>query len=128
MPALWSHNTGQGARLASQFEPWSDTDPVHGTRSLQEECKLYKKDKSGRDTPRLEHRGRTRENASDPDSRSVCCSQKAPERQHHDLYSGFKKKTPSTCYPNNHDVKVPPARQTIDVRPLNLTHTPQTTQ
>lgn len=45
--------------------------------------------------PRLEHRGRTRENASDPDSRSVCCSQKAPERQHHDLYSGFKKKHPA---------------------------------
>lgn len=93
MPALWSHNTGQDVRLASVFEPWSDL-ILAGVRDQCTKSGNFtkKKDKSGRDTPRLEHRGRTRENASDPDSGSVCGCQKAPERQHHDLYSGFKKK------------------------------------
>lgn len=130
VPAPWSHDTGQAAHLAPVFEPPSHRRSGPRTRPVQEACKPFQKDRSGRDRPRREHRGRRRENASDRDSRSARCSQKAAERRRRDLasllelfYKKKKTKTASTCYSNSHDVKVPPARQTIDVRALNLTHT-----
>lgn len=87
VPAPWSHDTGQAAHLAPVFEPPSHRRSGPRTRPVQEACKPFQKDRSGRDRPRREHRGRRRENASDRDSRSARCSQKAAERRRRDLAS-----------------------------------------
>lgn len=120
MPALWSHNTGQDAHLASLFEPWSDTDPVHECKKSVNFTKKTSPDAIPHDWNIADARVRT------PPTLTVArfvVAKKRPRGNITIFILGLKKKTPSTCYPNNHDVKVPPARQTIDVRPLNLTHT-----
>lgn len=78
MPAPWSLNSGQNAGLASVFEPQGDRRAETAVYDRRKKCANFsKKRTSGRDIPRPEYRERTRENASDPDSRSFGCSQKS---------------------------------------------------
>lgn len=78
MPAPWSLNSGQNARIASVFEPQGDGRAGAALHDRRKKCANFsKKRTSGRDSPRPEYRERTRENASDPDSRSFDCSQKS---------------------------------------------------
>lgn len=129
MPAPWSPNSGQDARLASAFEPQDDrrAGPRYTirVRSVQTFPKKARPDSISHDRNIANARVRT------PPTLTVArfvAAKKAPEWQHHDFPSLFwvkkkKKKTASTCYPNNHDVKVPPARHNRCPTPEFNTHT-----
>lgn len=135
MPAPWSPNSGQDARLASAFEPQDDrrAGPRYTirVRSVQTFPKKARPDSISHDRNIANARVRT------PPTLTVArfvAAKKAPEWQHHDFPSLFwvkkkKKKLPAPVIQTTTMSKFH-QRGTIDARPLNLTHTHtlQTTQ